>query len=175
MKQAAHERQPANWKLYTLYLIRFAEFSPGSPDRNGGREAFARGYANTCSRRLVILSEAKDLNSGLTRVQVFCRNNVKAAYFATISQFTGSEFFVSSLLRCFVASLPLYFLLQSISTVGPPAVAPTSSNLFVTAFATLYKLCAAGADSPCAATGLPVSPPSRIRGSISISPSTGTP
>src|SRR5580704_2134574 len=64
---------------------------------------------------------------------------------------------------------------QSISTAGPVDVAPTSASRAVTAFAMRYKLCAAGADSPCAATGLPVSPPIRIRGSISISPSTGTP
>src|SRR2546429_1350185 len=38
-----------------------------------------------------------------------------------------------------------------------------------------YRLFAPAPSSPSAATGLPVSPPTRMRGSISISPSTGTP
>src|SRR5208283_3999452 len=66
-------------------------------------------------------------------------------------------------------------VVQSICTVGPLDVAPTSANRAATAFATRYKLCAAGAASPCAATGFPVSPPMRMRGSISTSPSSGTP
>src|SRR5208283_2853555 len=64
---------------------------------------------------------------------------------------------------------------QSICTVGPPVVPANSASRATIAFVMRYKLCAAGAVSPCAATGLPVSPPTRIRGSISISPSTGTP
>src|SRR5271157_878981 len=64
---------------------------------------------------------------------------------------------------------------QSICTVGPTDDPANSSSRATTAFVTRYRLCAAGADSPCAATGFPVSPPNRIRGSISTSPSTGTP
>src|SRR6266436_6443301 len=66
--------------------------------------------------------------------------------------------------------------LQSIWTEGPAAaVALSSVRRVATARATLYKLLAPGALSPSAATGFPVSPPIRITGSISISPSTGTP
>jgi hypothetical protein len=64
---------------------------------------------------------------------------------------------------------------QSIWIEGPPAVPATSARRAVTACATAYKLFAPAAFSPSAATGLPVSPPIRMRGSISISPSTGTP
>jgi len=65
--------------------------------------------------------------------------------------------------------------LQSIWTEGPAVVPATSARRAVTACATAYKLFAPAAFSPSAATGLPVSPPIRMRGSISISPSTGTP
>jgi hypothetical protein len=72
-------------------------------------------------------------------------------------------------------SSSLAAIVQSICTLGPEEVALTSARRAVTARAKAYRLCVPGADSPKPATGLPVSPPMRMRGSISISPRTGTP
>src|ERR1700677_1523639 len=62
-----------------------------------------------------------------------------------------------------------------ISTTGAPVAEFTSSTRAITFRATANMLLPPGASSPCDATGLPVSPPMRICGSISISPRNGTP
>ena len=64
---------------------------------------------------------------------------------------------------------------QSISTTDPRAPAGFASSREATARAIAKMLFAPGASGPSRATGFPVSPPIRICGSISISPSRGTP
>ena len=66
-------------------------------------------------------------------------------------------------------------LRYSIWTTGEVALALTLSTRCITLRVMAKMLLPPGASSPMEATGLPLSPPMRICGSISISPRNGTP